>query len=433
MNALEPSRYTSPISPGLSWYEEGLADRPAFAPMDGSRQADVVIIGGGYTGLQAACNLAEKGVGVVVVEAARFGDGASGRNGGQIGTGQRSEPAELEAEYGFERARALFDVAEDAKLYLVEFAKARGIDVDHRAGQLSVAHRERLVGAFRRYAAELTERYDYPHVRFMDRDETAERTGSFRFFAGVRDTGTGHIHPMKLLIGLVQAADLAGATLFENTAALAIKSANDVVTVETTGGTVTANHALVACNAHIGNLEPITAAHVMPIRSFIGATEPLDAPHILPGGEAVDDSRFVVRYFRRMSDGRLLFGGREAYTSENPKDIRQHIRRQITEIYPELKTTEITHAWGGSVAITMPRQPFVREVMPHVVSIGGFSGHGVKLSNYCGKLYADAILGDRSRLGLFEDLRVKPFPGGARLRTPLLVLAMTWFSLLDRI
>jgi gamma-glutamylputrescine oxidase len=139
-----------------------------------------------------------------------------------------------------------------------------------------------------------------------------------------------------------------------------------------------------------------------------------------------------VRYFRKSVDGRLLFGGREAYTADNPRDITQHIRRQIAEIYPALDKVEITHAWGGSVGITMPRQPFVREVMPGVTSIGGYSGHGVMLSNYCGRLYAESVLGRTGELDLFKALDIPPFPGGRRMRSPLLFLALTWFALRDR-
>ena len=171
----------------------------------------------------------------------------------------------------------------------------------------------------------------------------------------------------------------------------------------------------------------------MPIGSFIGATVPLpaDSP-VLHGGESVDDSRFVVRYFRKSRDGRLLFGGREAYTPDNPRDITIHIRRQIEEIYPGLKDIELTHAWGGSVGITMPRRPYVREVMPGITSIGGFSGHGVMLSNYCGKLYAEAVTGGSAELDLLKDLKIQAFPGGARFRAPLLFLALTWYSLRDK-
>lgn len=425
--------HQSPIAPGISWYQATVGELPEYAPLDGSRTADAVVIGGGFTGLQAACRLAEGGAHVVLLEAARLGDGASGRNGGQLGTGHRTWPEDQAETYGFATAKALFGLAEEAKSHLLEFARKHAIEIDYRPGQMSVVHKHRYVESYRRHADIMAEKYDYPHIRFMDRDETSRRLGSSHYLAGIRDTGTGHIHPLKLLVGAARAASRAGAALHENTPAKSIRGEQGRISVITPRGTVTAERALIACNAYIDGLEPLTAAHVMPIRSFIGATVPLDdAFGVLPGGESVDDSRFVVRYFRKSADGRLLFGGREAYTADDPRDISRHIRRQIAEIYPALRDVEITHAWGGSVGITVPREPYVREVMPGVTSIGGFSGHGVMLSNYTGKLYADTVLGNRDRLELLKTLDVPRFPGGRRLRKPLLLLAMSWFALRDR-
>jgi len=425
--------WQSPIAPGLSWYQATVGPRPIYPKLDGSRRADVAIIGGGYTGLQAAYNLAKGGVDVVLIDANRFGDGASGRNGGQLGTGQRWWPEELEEKIGYERSKALFDLAEDAKRHLLDFATEHGIDIDFMPGQMNVTHKPSYKRAYMENAEIAATRYGYPHVSFMDTAETQERLGSKRYLYGVRDIGTGHIHPLKLLIGLARVAAAAGASLFEMTPAKALRQSGGKTLIETDGGTITAERVLIACNGYIGNLEPVTASHVMPIRSFIGATEPLDKfPDVLPGGEAVADSRFVVRYFRKSKDGRLLFGGREAYTADNPRDITEHIRRQIAEIYPALDKIDITHAWGGSVGITMPRQPFVRDVMPGVTAIGGYSGHGVMLSNYCGKLYAKTVLGNADDLALFRALNIPPFPGGARMRAPLLFLALSWFALRDR-
>ncbi len=426
--------YQSPISPGISWYEATVSERPTYPPLDGSRHADVVIVGGGFTGLSAAASLAAAGIDAVLLEAHRCGDGASGRNGGQFGTGQRAWVEELESEYGLERAKALFAVAEDAKKHVLDFADANGIDIEYRPGQLSVAHKKRYVDEYRAHAEIMAGRFDYPQIGFMDAAETADRLGSTRYYGGTRDTGTGHIHPLKLLVGLARVAAGNGAAVHETTPATKIETRGGKVVVTTPTGTVTANRALIATNAHGNGLEPVSAAHIMPIRSFIGATDPLpaDSP-VIPGGEAVDDSRFVVRYFRKSADGRLLFGGREAYTADEPTNISAHVRRQIIDIYPALRDIGITHAWGGSVGITMPRKPFVRDVMPGVTSIGGFSGHGVMLSNFCGTLYAEAVTGQDDRLRLFKDLGIPPFPGGRKFRKPLLLAAMTWFSLLDRL
>ena len=426
--------YQSPISPGRSWYEDSAGPRPEYPSLDGDRQADVVIIGGGFTGLSAAVHLAKAGTNVVLIESHRFGDGASGRNGGQLGTGQRAWAEEMESEYGFTRAKALFDLAEEAKAHLIEFSSANGIEIDYMPGQMSVAHKVRYVDDYKAHAEIMATRFNYPHIKFMDAGETAERLGSTRYYGGSRDSGTGHIHPLKLVIGTARVAAAAGAQIFEKTPAIGITAQGGKVKVTTARGAITADKCLIAANAYGGNLEPVSAAHIMPIGSFIGATVPLgDELKVLPGGESVDDSRFVVRYFRKSKDNRLLFGGREVYAVDDPKDIHIHIRKQIAEIYPALKDVEITHGWGGYVGITVPRKPFVREVMPHVISIGGYSGHGVMLSNFFGKLYAETVSGNRDRLKLIEDLKIPPFPGGRRFRAPLLFLALNWFALRDRI
>ncbi|MER9211972.1 FAD-binding oxidoreductase [Mesorhizobium sp. M0663] len=426
--------YQSPISPGRSWYEDTAGPRPEYPALDGDRTCDVVIVGGGFTGLSAAAHLAKTGADVVLIETHRFGDGASGRNGGQLGTGQRAWAEELEAEYGFSRAKALFDLAEEAKAHLLDFAAMHQIEIDYMPGQMSVAHKKRYVDDYKAHAEIMACRFGYPHISFMDAAETAERLGSTHYFGGTRDTGTGHIHPLKLVIGTAKVAAEAGAKLFEQTPSTGITSSGGKVRVVTPKGTIAAAKCLIGVNAYGGTLEPVSAAHIMPIGSFIGATVPLGADSkVLPGGEAVDDSRFVVRYFRKSKDGRLLFGGREIYAVNDPKDIHIHIRRQIAEIYPALKDVEITHGWGGYVGITVPRKPFVREVMPNVTSIGGYSGHGVMLSNFFGKLYAETVAGNRDRLKLIEDLKIPPFPGGRRLRAPLLFLALNWYALRDRI
>jgi len=425
--------YQSPIAPGISFYQSTLAERPAYPALTGDTEADVLVVGGGFTGLQAAYHLAGAGKDVVVIDGARFGDGASGRNGGQLGTGQRSWPEEHEASFGRERAAHLFRIAERAKAHLLDFARSNDFEIDYVPGQISAAHKPSYVADYKAHADIVRERYDYSHIRFLDREELAGKLGTTRYHGGIIDTGTGHINPLKYVVGLAKAAATAGARCHENTRATSIKSENGKVTVTTAQGTITAGKVLLACNAYIDGLESKMSAHVMPIRSFIGATVPLghNSP-VIPGGESVDDSRFVVRYFRKSVDGRLLFGGREAYTSDNPVDISIHIRRQIEELYPDLKDIEITHAWGGSVGITMPRQPYVAEVMKNVTAIGGYSGHGVMLSNFCGKLYADHILGGSDDLEALRKLNVPAFPGGRRFRKPLLFLALTWYAMRDR-
>ena len=425
--------YQSPISPGISWYEASAGERPDYPALGGSATCDVLIIGGGFTGLSAAYHLAANGVSVILLEQAKLGDGASGRNGGQFGTGQRAWVEEMEAEIGYERSKVLFAMAEGAKAHMHEFAREQGIDMDFMPGQMSVVHKPGYMKDYQAHPAFMAERYDYPHLTWMNADETADRVGSKRYLGGTRDMGTGHIHPLKFLIGLAKAAATAGARLCENSKVTKLGTSGGKVVAETATGTVTANKALLAVNAYGHDIEPVSAAHIMPIGSFIGATEPLpDNTSVIPGGESIDDSRFVVRYFRKTKDNRLLFGGREIYSASSPAEIQSGVRRQISEVYPELANVTMTHAWGGFVGITMPRKPFVREVMPNVTSIGGFSGHGVILSNFTGRLYAETLTGNDDQLRALRDLKIGPFPGGRRFRTPLLFMALNWFALRDR-
>lgn len=430
---MSEASYQSPISPGRSWYEDSCGERPRYDPLDGDVSCDVAIIGGGFCGLSAALTLAEAGTNVVLLEAHRLGDGASGRNGGQMGSGQRAGILDLGKELGFERTKALWDIAEDAKRSLHSTAYKHGFHTDFLPGQLTPMHKRRYESTAREEVEALNARFNYDEISYLEADEMAAALGSTAYFGGTRDDGTGHIHPMKYLVGLAKAASDAGARICEQSAMTDIARAGKF-SIDTANGTVTAERCLLALNGYHADLRPELAAHVLPLQSFIGATEPLghNSP-VLPGKEAVDDSRFVVRYFRKTADDRLLFGGREAYGAATPTNIEATIRKQITEIYPDLADVRLSHAWGGSVGITMPRMPYVRELEPGLWSAGGFSGHGVMMSNYSGRLIGEQMLGGSEQLRLLANLKIPAFPGGTLLRNPLKVLALTWYAMLDRI
>ena len=425
--------YLSPIAPGRTWYQDSCGERPQYQPLTENIECDVAIVGGGYCGLSAALTLAEGGTRVCVIDACRFGDGASGRNGGQMGSGQRAGVLELEKQLGYERSRALWDLAESGKKALLATAERHGFDAGFQPGQLSPMHRRRYEKELRVEIDTLNSMYDYDAITYLDEASMANALGSTHYFGGARDSGTGHIHPLKYLIGLAAAAAQSGVQLFENTKLESIQHSGRFV-LRTTNGTITADKCILALNGYHRDIRSELASRVLPIQSFIGATVPLDEfPSVLPNGEAVDDSRFVVRYFRKSKDNRLLFGGREAYGRSTPGDIERAIRRQITEIYPALSEIEITHAWGGNVAITMPRMPFVRELEPGLWTAGGFSGHGVVMANHTGRLIGEKLLGRSADIELLQQLDIPEFPGGTLFRNPLKVLALTWYSLLDRV
>ncbi len=362
------------ISPGISWYEDTLEERSSYPFLEEQIQCDVVIVGGGFTGLSAAYHLAQAGVRVVLLEASRFGDGASGRNGGQLGTGHRQWVEILEKQYGFERSKVLFDLAEEAKSDVLSWNALPDCSIDFMAGQLSVIHKKRKISAYQRHI-ETMQRYGYKGLTFMNRTETAERLGSSFYYGGLYDMNTGHINPLKLIVWLAKKAKNAGARLYEKTQVNAVERNGSYCLVRTKRGNVKAEHVLLATNAYKLGLQRFVEKNIVSIRSYIGATEPLSKQSsILEKGESVDDSRFMVRYFRKSIDNRLLFGGVESYDNQHPTNLDERIRRQITEIYPHLQSINLTHCWGATVAITVERMPYVRQlcqVLRIVVDIQG--------------------------------------------------------------
>ncbi|WP_455479646.1 NAD(P)/FAD-dependent oxidoreductase [Bartonella sp. B23] len=419
------------ISPGISWYEDTLEERPSYPFLDEQTQCDVIIIGGGFTGLSAAYHLAKVGVSVVLFEASRFGDGASGRNGGQMGTGQRQWVEKLEKKYGFERSKVLFDLAEEAKRDILSWCTMPDCQCDFMAGHLSVTHKKRELASYQRHV-ETMQRYGYYSLTFMDRDEIVKRLGSSFYHGGIYDANTGHINPLKLVVGLAKNAKNAGAKLYEKTQVTRIERNGSHYRVITEQGSIKAEHVLLATNAYKLGFQHFVEKNIFSIRSYIGATESLskDSP-ILQGRESVDDSRFMVRYFRKSIDNRLLFGGVESYDNQYPTNLDKRIRQKIFEIYPHLQSINLTHRWGATVAITVERMPYIRQLFSGITYCGGYSGHGVMLAPFMGKLYAEWLTGKRERFEYFQDLKISSFPGGRVLRYPLVFLAMHWFSLMD--
>jgi gamma-glutamylputrescine oxidase len=416
-----------------SWYAASRAEFPPLPPLAGEVLADVCVIGAGYTGLSAALHLAQRGYRVVVLEAHRVGFGASGRNGGQVGSGQRLDQEALEATVGRADARRLWDLAEEAK------GMVRGLIADHDMPvrfHPGIAHACWTTGEARdaqAYAEKLRRDYDYDQVEPLSRDQMAQLIPSGVFAGGEVDRGAGHVHPLNYAIGLARAALTAGAVIHERSEVTRVDQGAKPV-VHTADGRVTCDHLILACNGYLGGLVPQVAARVMPINNFIVATEPLGerAREVLAEPVAVADTKFVVNYWRLSEDNRLLFGGGESYGYRFP-DIIQTVRKPMQEIYPALRDVRIDHAWGGTLAITMTRNPCFLRVAPNILSASGYSGHGVALATLAGRLLAETVAGQAERFDLMATLPTPRFPGGAMLRWPILVLAMTWFSLRDRL
>ena len=412
-----------------SWYAATSVPAPDRPALVGDRRADVCIVGAGFTGLSAALHLAQAGLQVVVLEAHRAGWGASGRNGGQVGSGQRQDQDWIEARAPGD-ARALWDIAEDAKA-LVRDLGAPMPGVDWRPGIAHALRKPAEVAAARAYADRLARDYGYAQIEPLGRDALAALIGTDAYAGGEVDHGAGHIHPLNFALGLAAAAEAAGAVIHERSEVLALDP-GPPARLRCAQGTVTADHVILACNGYLGGLAPDVAARVMPINNFIVATEPLGPRAPLARDIAVADSRFVVNYWRQTPDGRLLFGGGESYGWRFP-DIVASVRKPMARVYPQLADVRIDHAWGGTLAITVTRVPCFLRVAPHVLSASGYSGHGVALATMAGRILAAAVQGQAGHFDIMARLPVPRFPGGTLLRHPALVLAMTWYALRDRL
>ncbi len=424
---------TSAHAPSL--YAATADDTLTFPPLTDSVRADVAIVGGGYTGLSAALHLAEAGIDVVLVEAERVGWGASGRNGGQLHSGQRRDQDWLEDHLGKDAARRLWVLAEEAKAVTLGLIEKHAIACDWRPGLIETVHRERLTAGEIAYVDKLRDTYGYDAVAWLDRAALSDAIGTDAYFGGRRDARAGHLDPLKLAQGLARAATKAGARIFENTRATALSgSATSGFRLATPVGAVAADTVILAGNGYLAGMDRHVDARVMPIDNYIVAIAPIGAGQpggLIPHGEAVSDTRFVVYYFRPTADGRLVFGGGETYGHSGRGDVAQLVRRHLASIYPRLAAVPLDYAWGGTLAITLNRLPYIRRVRPGVYAAAGYSGQGVAIAPFAGKILADAIAGNPGKLDTFAALPVSAFPGGPLLRFPALVAAMTWYRLRD--
>ncbi len=417
-----------------SWYAATApvqAQRPA---LNSEQHCEVAVVGAGFTGLSAALRLTELGFDVAVLDAHRVGWGASGRNGGQLGSGQRVDQDDLEATYGEQKAAQLWQLAEDSKALVRRLIDTHRIDCDYCTGIIGTDHKQRYSRSTRAYVDKLKKVYGYKDIDYLEGRELAELLGTDGYFSAAVDSGAGHLHPLKYALGLAQAVESSGGVIYESSVAESVSTENGI-SIHTATGTLKAERLIIACNGYLGNLQPEVASTVMPINNYIIATDPLDTEQyesILRNNMAVADSRFVVNYFRKSADKRLLFGGRESYGYRFPEDIKSFVRKAMINIYPQLDNIGIEYGWGGTLAITMNRMPHVRALSANVYSASGYSGHGVGMATLCGHLVADAIDGESQGFTAMSGIKHRKFPGGVALRSPLMKLGMLYYSLRDR-
>lgn len=412
-----------------------LTERPALGA---DLTADVCVIGGGFTGVNTAIELAQRGLSVILLEARRIGWGASGRNGGQLIRGIGHDVSGFAKYVGGEGVRYLERAGIDSVALVGERIREHNIDCDLRWGFCELANTPAQFAAFKGEQAHLAA-LGYAHeTRLVGPQDMPQVVGSAVYAGGLVDMGSGHLHPLNLVLGEAQLAESLGVRIFEHTEVLELIH-GDRVQVRCAGGSVRADHLVLACNAHLEELEPRLSGKVLPAGSYIIATEPLSeamANQLIPQNLALCDQKVGLDYYRLSADRRLLFGGACHYSGRDPADIAAYMQPKMLKVFPQLAHTGIEFQWGGKIGITANRFPQVGRLKqyPNVFYAQGYSGHGLNVTHWCARLLAEGIhAGHSTGLDIFSQVPHMTFPGGKALRSPLLALGMLWYRLRELI
>jgi len=417
-----------------SYYAASSLPQPDLPVLQGDVVADVCVVGGGFSGLNTALELAERGMSVVLLEAHKIGWGASGRNGGQLIRGVGHGLDQFEGVIGKDGVRQMKLMGLEAVEIVRQRVERFNIACDLTWGYCDLANKPRDLEGFAEEAQELRD-LGYRHeTRLLQANEVHTVVGSDRYVGGFIDMGSGHLHPLNLALGEAAAAAQLGVKLFEHSAVTRIDYGPEV-RVHTAQGSVRAKTLVLGCNAYLQGLNPHLSGKVLPAGSYIIATEPLtqaQAHALLPQNMAVCDQRVALDYYRLSAARRLLFGGACHYSGRDPQDIGAYMRPKMLDVFPHLKDVKIDYQWGGMIGIGANRLPQIGRLpdQPNVYYAQAYSGHGVNATHLAGKLLAEAISGQHSSgFDLFNQVPHITFPGGKYLRSPLLALGMLWHRL----
>jgi len=404
-------------------------------PLAGEQRVDVCVVGGGITGCSAALHLAERGYSVALLEAGEIGHGASGRSGGQILPGLGTDIGVIEKALGHERAKAIWEMSRESVRLTAALIERHAIPCDLHWGYLHAAVKPRHVRELRNFQASMAERYGYESLHLLEGEALRERVVTDAYPAALYDAEGGHLHPLNYTLGLARAAQRAGVSIHEHSAAIAIER-GEPARVSTAQGRVSADYVVIAANAYLGGLVPELGGRIMRAANYIVASEPLSeaqAAQVLPHNDALSDANFVLDYYRLSADRRLIYGGEVSYDGHEPRHLQARMDAKIARLFPALKGVGIDYRWGGDVAITLNRAPDFGRLDGNLFYAQGYSGHGMSLAGLAGQLLSDAIADQAERFELFSAMPHRPFPGGRWLRTPLLVLATSFYKLRDRL
>ncbi|QGM81391.1 NAD(P)/FAD-dependent oxidoreductase [Otariodibacter oris] len=398
--------------------------------------ADVCVIGAGFLGLSTALELAEKGKQVVVLEGARVGFGASGRNGGQAINGFEEGIDEYIEQQGFEQAKKLWDMSLEAIQIIDERVKKYNIQCDWKKGYATLALNERRLDDLIRIEKAAHNAFGYSNMQLWDKAKLSQHVGSEVYCGGLYDSQSGHLHPLNYCLGLAQAALDCHVSIFEHSPAIDIQSKGSHIEVFTPQGIVKAKHVVLATNAYIDSkankkFGAKLARKILPVESFIIATEPLKqdvADTIINNGMSVCDNNILLDYYRLSADNRLLFGS----DSSNNTNMIEKMRRNMLDIFPQLESVKIDYGWGGPIDMTLNASPHFGRIQPNIYFAQGFSGHGVALTGLAGRILAEAIEGNDERLRVFENLKVPSILGGKLVKKFALKIGIPYYRFLDK-
>ena len=417
-----------------SWYAASVQLPDPLPALAGEQQADVCIIGGGFTGLNTAIELAERGLSVVLLEGRRIGWGASGRNGGQLIRGVGHDVERFEPVVGREGVLAFKQMGLEAVQIVRRRIEQHALDCDLVWGYCDLANKPQHLQGFREELEDLRGLGYQAELRLLDREDMHQVVGSQAYVGGLIDMGSGHLHPLKLALGEARVAQQLGVRLFEQSLVTAIDY-GPTVRVHTAGGCVLAKQLVIGCNAYLQDLQPQLGGKVLPAGSYIVATEPLGAARarsLIPQNMALCDQRVALDYYRLSADGRLLFGGACHYSGRDPADIAGYMRPKMLKVFPQLADVRIDYQWGGMIGIGANRLPQIGQLpqQPNVFYAQAYSGHGVNATHLAARLLSEAIAGQAGGgFELFARVPHLTFPGGRLFRSQFLALGMLWHRL----
>ena len=405
-----------------------------FPVLEQAVDCDVCIIGAGYTGLSSALFLAEAGYSVTVLEAAKVGFGASGRNGGQLVNSYSRDVDVIEERYGDKTAEVLGSMIFEGADIIRQRIQHYDIQCDYKTGGIFAAmNKKQLKGLAEQKKS--WERYGNKHLKMLDAADIKREVGSDAYVGGLLDMQGGHIHPLNLALGEASAIIGLGGKIYEQSAAVEI-TYGEPITVRTAKGLVRAKYLLIAGNAYLPQgLDNRVTSKSMPCGSQIVVTEPLSekvARSLIKNNYCVEDCNYLLDYYRLTADNRLLYGGGVVYGAREPDDIEQLIRPKILKTFPQLKDVKIDYRWTGNFLLTMSRMPQFGRIEKNAYYMQGYSGHGVTCSHLAGKLISEMIRGDAERFDAFASLPHMPMLGGRTFSAPLTALGAVYYSLRDR-